>query len=161
VSDLASVPAVRDCRPPTLRALYLAEHALRDDDVQVLARLSSLRGLSWLDLGANGFGPTGAAALAAVEWERLRGLDLHHNRVDAHGAEAIAASPHLARLTHLCLAYNPLGPEGALAIARSPHLGGLGSLDLSGTGLDNTAKAELMARFGHKGWREARFTRPG
>jgi uncharacterized protein (TIGR02996 family) len=37
-------------------------------------------------------------------------------------AEAIAGSPHLARLTDLDLGNNPLGPESGRALAASPHL---------------------------------------
>jgi uncharacterized protein (TIGR02996 family) len=160
VSDLASVPPARRCRPPVLRSLQLREHGLRDADAVVLARLPSLRGLVWLNLSDNGIGSEGAAALAAVEWERLTRLDLGGNQIDASGAEALASSPSLARLTHLHLGGNPLGPDGALAIARSPHLGRLEHLNLGSTGLDKKASTELKKRFGRRGWSEGVFDRP-
>jgi uncharacterized protein (TIGR02996 family) len=160
VSDLASVRAGKVRRPATLRTLNLSGFGFADADVAVLARLPSLRGLSWLDLEDNQFGAEGAAALAGVEWERLARLDLGANEIDAHGAQALAASPRLARLRHLDLRNNPIGPEGARAIARSAHLGGLWYLRLESAEVDAKAFAELKERFGRKGWSGKTFVRP-
>src|SRR5262249_12713193 len=53
-------------------------------------------------------------------------LNLQDNHLlgDA-GAEALAASPHLARLTSLYLRGSSITPRGAQAVAASPYLAGL------------------------------------
>src|SRR5262249_44242555 len=100
---LATASRPKRLRPPTLRSLTLA-HCVTDADVEVLARLPSLHGLSYLDLSDNAVGPAGAAALAAAPWERLIDLALRGNQnLGDRGVERLASSPSLAKLTSLNL----------------------------------------------------------
>jgi uncharacterized protein (TIGR02996 family) len=76
--------------------------------------------------------------------EPVTGLHAHFN--DPSLIEALAASPHLARLTSLSLAEGcPAGPIGARALAASPFTNRLERLDLCGQGVDDGALQELAA----------------
>ncbi|MFO0711636.1 MAG: hypothetical protein U0353_17420 [Sandaracinus sp.] len=78
----------------------------------------------WLHSNAD-FGPSGAAALAALELSSLARLSLHGAHLGEKGAVALSSAPWLAHLEHLDLALSHLDrdviPHGAHALATSPH----------------------------------------
>lgn len=112
-----------------LARLSLGFCALASSGVLALAgalQTAPLRGLEQLELGSNGMGDKGAAALAEAlpELLRLRALDLADNALSgtASGCVALLRSLHaLKSLTRLSLGKNELMPEGAAELARSLH----------------------------------------
>jgi Ran GTPase-activating protein (RanGAP) involved in mRNA processing and transport len=62
--------------------------------------------------------------------------------------EALAASPHLARLTYLSLKENSISEEGAAALAASPHLANLTFLNLNNNYIGAEGAAALRERYG-------------
>jgi hypothetical protein len=94
----------------------------------------------------------GAAFLAAAPASaRLRSLNLSLNgQLGVAGAEALAASEHLAELQFLDVRDTRIGPRGALALIHSPCFPGLRQL-LVGTESgrwDNAVYEALERRFG-------------
>jgi hypothetical protein len=75
---------------------------------------------------------------------------LRDNDIGPVGAEALAASPHLARLTGLGLGHNRISTQGALALARSGSLNNLERLLLEGNFLRQEARQALRERFGKR-----------
>jgi uncharacterized protein (TIGR02996 family) len=78
------------------------------------------------------------------DWfRRGKVLEMHVRRAAEH-IDALARSPHLARLASLSLSGNGIGDVHVNALAASPHLAGLTALDLShnfigGGGIDALA----------------------
>jgi internalin A len=98
----------------SLRTLVLLGIGVGDEEAKAL---TSLTGLTSLDLGYNRLGNEGAKALASLT--HLTSLDLGGNQIGAEGAKALAS---LTRLTSLGLGRNLIGGEGAKALASLPHL---------------------------------------
>lgn len=81
---------------------------MTDETAVTLASAAWLKGVRWLGLRGNVFGPTGAAALArSPNLANLRYLDLSQNSVGARGLGAVAANPALRRLISLDLGGRP------------------------------------------------------
>jgi Ran GTPase-activating protein (RanGAP) involved in mRNA processing and transport len=91
--------------------------------------------LSGLKLTRNLIGDAGVAALVgSALFRRMLArdgrIDLRKNTIGAAGAEALAASPDLARATALDLEENYLGDRGAVALVSAPAAAGLQFLRL-------------------------------
>jgi internalin A len=102
--------------------------------------LSSLSGLTSLDLGHNGIGDEGARSLSSLSG--LTSLNLGYNRVGAEGARSLSS---LSGLTSLNLGYNSIGAEGAHSLS---SLSRLTSLDLSGNGIGAEGACSLSSLSG-------------
>jgi internalin A len=103
-----------------LTTLNLSENQIGDDGARALANLTNLASL---DLSLNQIGDHGARALANLA--NLANLDLSHNQIGDDGARALA---NLANLASLDLRHNQIGDDGARALS---SLASLSSLDLS------------------------------
>jgi len=90
------------------------------------------------------------ALAASPHLAKLTSLELWGNGISDAGARALAASPHLANLTHLDLGNNGIGGAGSRALAASRHLGKLTDLDLWGNGIGD-AGAQALAASRHLG----------
>ncbi|MBN9118343.1 MAG: TIGR02996 domain-containing protein [Planctomycetes bacterium] len=90
-----------------------------------LARLRRLR------VGAMRLGNVVAEGLANQRFAGLEELRLRHVGLDAHGAEALARSPAVARLRALDLRNNPIGDTGLCELLAAPALRNLEALDLA------------------------------
>lgn len=102
-----------------LSSCFLNAESLRE---LVIPRLSTLSGLTSLNLFRNYLGDDGVRILAASAgaFGKLIHLDLTDNDVGPVAACAIAdMAPSLASLQYLYLSYNRLGREGAMTIVRS------------------------------------------
>jgi uncharacterized protein (TIGR02996 family) len=137
-----------------------AAELLRDNQDSWLAGLPQIEGVCWdavynfsggllerLTLDWDMFRQQAEPLFAAVD---LRGLIVRQPRgnckkIGNEEAEALAASPHLARLSCLDLSSNQIGDEGACALAASPHLAGLSSLKVSCNNISYEGAAALAA----------------
>ncbi len=89
-------------------------------------------------------GETQLQALAASpHLARLTTLALWGNHIDDDGVAILARSPRLANLTALDLGANLIGSRGAVALANSPHLARLTTLALWGNHIGNDGAASL------------------
>jgi uncharacterized protein (TIGR02996 family) len=103
--------------------------------LEVAERLSSLAPAQHLELRMNGLRTRAPEqlmpALADCSYlERIRSLDLSHNRLTSPAVRALVVSEYLGQLTHLNLAHNAIGDDGLRALASSPLFGRLTHLDL-------------------------------
>jgi uncharacterized protein (TIGR02996 family) len=108
-----------------------------------LFRLTPLQHLRLL-----GAGPLAATLANSSYLEFLTVLefnDYFSDPVDAVGACALAASPHLRRLRVLNLFGNNLGPEGAAALAAATWLPRLAELNLNNNGIGDYGGESLAA----------------
>lgn len=92
-------------------------------------------GLTHLNVGGNGLGPRGAAALAQ-RWEplsRIEHLDVSVTRIGDEGLASLAESPYVSRLSSLACggAMTGVTDRGVSSVLRSAELCGLRELDLS------------------------------
>ena len=126
--ELALVSSGYSWSPPDIGEAH--RFYLREPLGTRISKLTSLIGLTYLDLRGNQIGDKGARALAALTG--LTSLNLRVNEIGDEGARALAA---LTGLTSLNLRDNQIGAEGARALAA---LTGLTSLNLS----DNQIGAE-------------------
>jgi hypothetical protein len=104
------------------------------------------RHLIALDVAVPGSGATAAAEAVAgsPHLARLTTLSLSNNPVGPHGARALAASPHLRRLRQLELSVARLGDDGVIALAGSPVLDTVVRLRLSTNDLTDRAADALI-----------------
>lgn len=104
---------------PHLTHLRLAEFSLQASGAALLAR-SLNSNMQRLDLGCNGIGPRGMAALAGplAACAHLIKLDLGGNELRARGAAALTSALKLMpKLQYLNISYNHIGCEGARHLA--------------------------------------------
>ncbi|HJZ54542.1 MAG TPA: TIGR02996 domain-containing protein [Gemmataceae bacterium] len=113
-----------------------------DEGVRAMVTRPGFRRIRSLDLFMTGITLAGVRAVAesphAAGLERLRlgapdwtvRWDESNDVAATAMAEAVANSPHLARLKELDLSWRRIGLEGLKAIARSPHLKSLRRLSL-------------------------------
>lgn len=104
---------------PHLTHLRLAEFNLQASGAALLAR-SLNPNMQRLDLGCNGIGPWGMAALAGplAACAHLIKLDLGGNELRARGAAALTSALKLMpKLQYLNISYNHIGREGARHLA--------------------------------------------
>lgn len=144
---------------PLIRSRYLANLTAlglggQDDNghldltgVRALLRSKHLGRLEELDLSGNWlnqFDPgTIEYLLTAKNLTSLRRLDLSRVGLRDEDAEAIAATPWVARLEVLNLGHNSIGDRGARAILESRHLDDIQQLDLR----DNIETAQIADLF--------------
>jgi Ran GTPase-activating protein (RanGAP) involved in mRNA processing and transport len=117
---------------PSLRRLGLHSSSLTAQGISLLAQDERLSGLRQLDLAINRrLGREGAQALAASSHlAGLEDLTLFASELDDAAAVALAASPYL-RPIQLSLGDNKIGSEGARALAESAFLERVVEIDLS------------------------------
>lgn len=100
---------------------------------------------TFIDLGLNGIGDVGAAALAKqlpnCKAETLYFLD---NNIGPAGAKALAAALPNSQLTSLILAQNKIESDGAIALADALPNSQLDHLDLCGNNIADMG-AEVLA----------------
>jgi uncharacterized protein (TIGR02996 family) len=103
--------------------------------------LADVSRLETLDLGSCGIGDSGAAAIAAAPFARLRQLKLRRSQLTAVSLRRLARSPQLSTLEVLDVS----GNAGASGLFDSPELPALRELDVSETELDDDGLAALLA----------------
>jgi hypothetical protein len=120
--------------------------------LEALIQSPHLGALRSLTIGSRITDPGARALAAAPASSRLRSLDLSYNRqLGVAGAEALAASEHLANLEDLSLRDTRIGDRGALALIGSTRLRALRWI-IIGTEGRRTARAvweALEKRFGY------------
>src|SRR5262249_38414852 len=122
-----------------LPELNLGWCAIGDAGARHLASSRHLGRLTDLDLSYNELTLEGLCALVRPpRLARLARLDLSFNRLlDAAALRALGGLRQAARLTALRFHDNPLGLAGAEALAASPHLANLRELKLVSCGIDD------------------------
>jgi uncharacterized protein (TIGR02996 family) len=135
--------------------LGLSTNRLEAEGVRVVAASSSLGRVTDLSLGVAVRGEPDADRLRAAEalagsphLARLTSLGLFSNRLGDAGARALAASPHLANLVDLDLDSNEITDAGSEALLASPHLAGLRRVKLEGNALTRKHQALWRKRLG-------------
>jgi uncharacterized protein (TIGR02996 family) len=128
-----------------LQELILTNNGLGAAGMEALAGGPHFRCPARLEVGHNGLRLAGLRALlAAPGLEDVVALELKENDLDDAALAELAASPRLSGLLTLDLRTNPrIGPAGAEALATSPHLARLASLTLGGSIGEAGARALL------------------
>jgi uncharacterized protein (TIGR02996 family) len=149
---LTSSPHLRFTR------LILSANRLGSEGVRVVAAAPSLGRVTHLGLGGLGVAvrgesaaalPRAAEALAgSPHLARLISLNLYSNRLGDSGALALAASPYLANLADLNLESNEITDAGSRALFDSPHLAGLQRITLWSNSLSPKQRALWRKRLG-------------
>ena len=104
--------------------------------------------LTCLDLSENKLPPRAFLELARCPLTALTRLTLEFNEMGDEGAEALAASPHLAGLRELFLNRTNLGPLGMKALVSSPNLSQLRTLDVGNNHIGDGG-VQALAAFPH------------
>jgi len=133
---------------PSVNKFSIVWSELTDD---VLAALSPWRGLERikaLNLTHNRLSSVGVTALAAASLNSLEELDLSSNALDDAALVAIANSAWLANVKTLKLSNNTIGTAGVVALANSPHARNLTKLELAHNQL-GAAGAHALAQSPH------------
>lgn len=134
-----------------LRQLWILGANLRDEGMRSLVESPHLTRLTSLELGGNGIGPAGIAALGSREcWPNLTHLGLGTNKLADAGAIALAGVRHWDRLASLTLGSNRIADSGVTALAGSAILDNLTTLDLGGNSI-GTPGAIALAESDHVG----------
>jgi uncharacterized protein (TIGR02996 family) len=130
-----------------LQELILTNNRLGAGGIEALTGGAHFRCPARLEVGMNLLGPAGLRALlAAPGLEGVVALDLVQTGLDDTAMADLAATPRLSGLVTLDLGRNPaIGPAGAEALANSPHLARLASLKLGGTIGEAGAQALLKS----------------
>lgn len=128
---------------PALEALYLSRTLPQARGLQALVASGLPDRLRRLDLSHNRLRPTAITALAGLPAGRLLELALNSNSLGPVGAKALAALPVLASLRRLDLGFANLRDQGLLALLRSPYLKQLTHLDLIYNDLTDVGGAAL------------------
>lgn len=133
---------------PALAHLDLSENMLTDACTLELLKANYIPRLRALLISKTGLTGVSATALAQDKTLSLAALNLSENALDAPSCQQLIASPALERLEALSLARTEVGPACTLTIAQRAiqhaALHKLVSLDLSQTGLNDEALAQLL-----------------
>ncbi len=136
---------------PTVRAAVFPEASNEVAELAACKYLARLAEADLSDMCSCGWCPIEedlAALFASPHAGGLVRLNLSGDRMDADGAEALAASKAFPRLRELDLSNNRLGNAGARALLKAPWLEHLERLDLRGNGIGVRAGAMLRKRLG-------------
>jgi uncharacterized protein (TIGR02996 family) len=148
-----------------LQELMLTNNGLGTEGMEALAAGPHFRCPARLRVGHNALGITGLRALlAAPGLEDVVALELREDDLDDAAVAELAASPRLSGLVTLDLGNNPkIGPAGAEAVAASPHLARLASLKLGGAlgGAIGEVGARALVRSPHLRRLQLAFQRAG
>jgi hypothetical protein len=112
----AGARALSDIAVTSLKVMDLGGNEITDAGVIALARSQALANLTRLSLGNNPFGLPGVKALAEVNLPALEELDVSGIDLGRAGAQALAASPHLAKLKRLTVSAESVGIIGRSAL---------------------------------------------
>ena len=137
-ADLALAPCLRD-----LKALTIDRCELRLTGARRLARAAFLNSLRQLNVNHNSFGPEGLHALLEKKPQELHTLHISNNDLGDEGAAHLAEAPASDTLQAVDLAHNGLGPHAAQALGGSKHLRNLLVLWLNANRIGKQAMTAL------------------
>jgi hypothetical protein len=128
-----------------LERLTLTDASLDDDAARTLVHSPGLAQLTHLDLSRNHqlTAATAQAIASSPHMARLTTLNLHQTQLGQGACQALASSPHLAALHTLDISHARV-TDGLGALFTSPTLRALRTLNLDGCPID-TADAALIA----------------
>jgi uncharacterized protein (TIGR02996 family) len=131
---------------PALESLLAPRSPLRPEGALSFAQIAAKRLPALRTLGLSGahIEDDGARALAGVELPCLESLNLGQNGIGPAGMAALARGPLLGTVRDLWIENNECGSEGGLELAQAPSVGRLRILDVNGTGMGTDAYRALL-----------------
>lgn len=127
-----------------LRRLVVHRANLGDRQLRELAQYLSAPSLRRLDLSHNYLTAHAAQALQGLGCQRLSSLLLRHNRLGDVGLEALASAPWLLGLRRLDVSLNGAHGPGALALTLAPWFTRLSHLSLAHNSIEARARRNLL-----------------
>jgi hypothetical protein len=148
VADAGAQALAASPRSSCLTTLVLGMAGVGNAGLEALIQSPHLGALRNLTIGSRVTDPGARFLAAAPASSRLRRLDLASNsQLGVAGAEALAASEHLANLEQLDIRDTRIGARGMLALTNSTRLTGLRLLHVGTDGRQtNAAVREAMER---------------